>query len=113
MSRPEAGFVRAFTQVRERARVLRPRVRLLGEPSGRTTVGYEVVGGTATAGTDFALQTGTLTFDPGQSVQSVPVQLLDDDEREGRETIKIRLLPAPGAILGTPARLTVAIAAND
>lgn len=113
MSLPEAGFVRAFTKVRERARVLRPRVRLLGEPASRTTVGYEVAGGTAAAGTDFALQTGTLTFDPGQSVQSVPVQLLDDDEREGRETIKIRLLPAPGAILGTPARLTVAIAAND
>lgn len=113
MSLPEAGFVRPFSKIRERETVLRPRVRLLGEHSGRVTVGYEVVGGTATAGSDYTLPNGTLVYDPGQSVQSIPLQILEDREREGRETIKIRLVPNPGAILGTPGRLTVMIAAND
>lgn len=113
MSLPEAGFVRGFSVVRERDRLVRPRVRLLGEPTSRVTIGYEVVGGTASADSDYAVPAGTLVYEPGQTLQSVPVQVLDDQEREGRETIKIRLFPAPGAILGTPAQLTVKIAAND
>ena len=113
MSQPEAGFARGFTGVTERARVLRPRVRLLGEHPGPVTVGFEVVGGTATAGEDYRLTSGTLVFEPGREVRSIPIELLDDRVREGRETIKIRLTPTPGAIVGSPDRLTVKIAAND
>lgn len=113
MSLPEAGFVQGFTKVREQDRLLAPRVRLLGASTARVTVGYEVVGGTATAGSDYTVQAGTLVYEPGQTLQSVPIQLLDDQQREGRETIKIRLVPDPGAILGTPSLLTVKIAAND
>jgi hypothetical protein len=46
-------------------------------------------------------------------VRSIPITLVDDREREGRETIKVRLQPTPGVIVGSPARLTVKIAAND
>jgi hypothetical protein len=113
MSEPEAGFARGFTSVTEKDRVLRPRVRLLGEHAGPVTVGYQVVGGTATAGADYQLSAGTLVFEPGRSVRSIPITLVDDREREGRETIKVRLQPTPGVIVGSPARLTVKIAAND
>lgn len=113
MSQPEAGFARGFAAVTERARVLRPRVRLLGEYPGPVTVGFEVVGGTATAGEDYRLTSGTLVFEPGREVRSIPIELLDDRVREGRETIKVRLTPTPGAIVGSPDRLTVKIAAND
>lgn len=113
MSLPEAGFLRPFTKIRERDRLVRPRVHLLGESTARVTVDYAVVGGTATAGSDYALPAGSLVFEPGQTLQSIPVQLLDDREKEGRETVKIRLLPTSGTVLGTPAQLTITIAGND
>ncbi len=113
MSQPEAGFARAFTSVEERGRVVRPRVRLVGEHAGSVTVGYEVVGGTATAGVDYEPVAGSLVFEPGRSVRSVPIRLRNDREPEGRETIKVRLTATGGAIVGTPDLLTVKIAAND
>ena len=113
MSQPEAGFARAFSSVNERARVMRPRVRLLGEHAAPVTVGYQVVGGTATAGVDYSLAPGSLVFEPGRTLQSLPITLIDDREREGRETIKIRLTTSDDAIVGTPDLLTVKISAND
>ena len=113
MSQPEAGFARAFSSVNERARVMRPRVRLLGEHAAPVTVGYQVVGGTATAGVDYSLAPGSLVFAPGRTLQSLPITLIDDREREGRETIKIRLTTSDDAIVGTPDLLTVKISAND
>ena len=113
MSQPEVGFARAFSSVNERARVMRPRVRLLGEHAAPITVGYQVVGGTATAGVDYSLAPGSLVFAPGRTLQSLPITLIDDREREDRETIKIRLTTSDDAIVGTPDLLTVKISAND
>ncbi|KRF07758.1 hypothetical protein ASG88_02825 [Nocardioides sp. Soil777] len=113
MSQPEVGFVRAFSSVNERARVMRPRVRLLGEHAAPITVGYQVVGGTATAGVDYSLAPGSLVYEPGRTLQSLPITLIDDREREDRETIKIRLTTSDDAIVGTPDVLTVKITAND
>lgn len=113
MSLPEAGFARSFAKIRERERALAPRVRLLGEHTQPVTVRYEVVGGTATVGSDYTIGVGDLVYEPGQAVQRIAVQVLDDRERERGETVKIRLVPSPGAILGTPPQLTVKIAASD
>lgn len=113
MSQPEAGFAQGFTSVEERDGVLRPRVRLLGEHAAPVTVGFQVVGGTATAGVDYALPSGSLVFEPGRTERALPIQLLDDRKRERRESIKIRLTTTDGAIVGTPDLLTVRIGASD
>ena len=55
---------------------------LLGGPAGATsnstvTVHYATANGTAVSGTDYTATSGTLTFGPGQTVQTVTVPILD------------------------------------
>ena len=51
---------------------------LFGEASNSTvTVNYTTVDGSATAGTDYAQKSGTLSFAPGETVKNIPVSLLD------------------------------------
>jgi len=64
------------------------------------TVDYLATAGTATAGTDYAPLSGTLIFDPGQVAKSIPVEVIDDSEVEGNETIEATLVHASGAVLG-------------
>lgn len=55
------------------------------------TVDYAVTGGTATAGDDYALATGTLTFGPGQTTQAIAIDVINDGADEDDETIEITL----------------------
>src|SRR5262249_43261068 len=65
---------------------------VLSEPNSQTvTVKYAAAGGTARAGVDYKLTPGTLTFLPGQTVQAIPIQVLDDTRPEGNETILVNL----------------------
>ena len=52
----------------------------LSAVSGRqVSVDYSTVDGSATAGSDYNLTTGTLEFPPGQTSRSVLVQVVGDD----------------------------------
>ena len=72
-------------------------VSLSRAASERVTVDYATADGTATAGADYTAASGTLTFAPGETEQSVRVTVLDDRDAEGTETLTLALSNASGA----------------
>jgi Ca2+-binding RTX toxin-like protein len=69
-----------------------------GESSnGIVTVDYATVDGTAIGGADFEARNGTLTFQPGETVQTVTLDLNDDLLAEGYERFALELSNASGA----------------
>lgn len=75
----------------------------LAQASGKTvTVVYATTGvGTATAGLDYTSVSGTLTFAPGITQQSVTVPTLGDILLEANETFQLALSNPTNAVLGT------------
>ena len=76
------------------------------------TVNYAVIGGTATGGgEDYTLDSGTLTFLPGSSVEFITIDINDDSEHEDDETVVIELSSpgGPEAVLGSPTQHTYTI----
>ena len=70
-------------------------------PSEPVTVSWTSADGTATAATDYAAVTGgTVTFAPGQTRQTIRVDVLDDRLDESDETFLVRLSDPVNARLG-------------
>ena len=91
-----AGAVLAFAVTLSRA---------ASEP---VTVDYATVDGTATAGVDYTATSGTLTFEAGESSQTVEVGVLDDSHDEGEETLTLRLSnPSEGRLTDAEATGTI------
>nr|MCW1957125.1 glycosyl hydrolase family 18 protein [Mycobacterium sp.] len=65
------------------------------------TVGYSTANGTATAGQDYTASTGTLTFAPGVTSQTVNVAVTGDTAVESSETFTVTLANPVGASLST------------
>ena len=63
------------------------------------TVSYETEDGSATAGSDYTSASGSLTFDAGQTEQTVSVPVLQNVGDSVRETVVFRLTNPAGAIL--------------
>ena len=77
-----------------------------GNTSLPSSVDYARTGGTATPGSDFTLEAGSVSFAAGETQKSVRVALIDDSAGEGDETVQVTLSdPSVGSSLG---RLTVA-----
>ena len=74
-------------------------VTLSRAASGTVAVAYATADGTATAGADYTARKGQLTFDPGETLKTVRVPVLDDAHDEGEETLTLRLSAASGAVL--------------
>ena len=64
------------------------------------TADWETADGTATAGTDYAAGSGTLTFNAGDESKTISVTVAGDDVDEPNETLTVTLSNAPGATLG-------------
>jgi hypothetical protein len=64
------------------------------------SVGYATADGTATGGSDYASASGTLTFAPGVTTRSLPVQVLGDLMVEVDETFRVSLAAPTNATLG-------------
>ncbi len=82
----------------------------LGAESGKAiTVTYATADGTATAGEDYSAVSDTLTFDPGDTVQTFDVPINDDVIDEYDESIWLQLSnPVNATLTGTnPATLTI------
>jgi hypothetical protein len=63
------------------------------------TVDYATANGTASAPSDYAAATGTLTFEPGETTKSVAVAVHGDNADESNETFTLNLRSAsPAAI---------------
>ena len=66
-------------------------VTLSRAAAGQVTVDYQTVNGTASAGSDYTAANGTLTFEAGDTEETVEVAVLDDSHDEGEETLTLRL----------------------
>ena len=65
------------------------------------TVDYATSDGTAEAGLDYTAASGTLTFTPGETTQTVPVTVLNDTAFEPDETLVLTLSGASNATIAT------------
>ena len=64
----------------------------LSHASSRTvTVAYATQGGSATAGSDYTAASGTLTFNAGNTSDTIRVPVLTDSDDESQETLTITL----------------------
>jgi len=78
------------------------------------TVNYSVTGGTATgSGTDYMLASGTLTFAPFDTSETIALSFNNDSIDEDDETIEITLSTPASATVGTPSLHTLTIDDDD
>jgi hypothetical protein len=74
-----------------------------GATGGTTTVDYATAGGTATSDTDFTAASGTLSFAPGITTQTITVSITDDLIVEGSEVFTVGLSNIADATSGAAA----------
>lgn len=58
---------------------------------GAITVDFETLNGTALSTADYTATSGTLTFDPGQTTQTITLEILNDDLNEAAESFFVNL----------------------
>ena len=81
---------------------------------GTVTVDYNTGDGTANAGSDYIAVSGTLIFDEGVTSQTFMVDILNDAEYEGDETVNLSLSnPLGGAGLDSPSTAVLTITEDD
>jgi uncharacterized protein YkwD len=83
-----------------------------GSTAAPLVVNY-TLGGTASAGADFALLTGSVTIPASSSTAAITVTPLDDTLVEGSETVVVTLAAGPGYAVVAPTNATVTIADDD
>jgi thiamine phosphate synthase YjbQ (UPF0047 family) len=83
-----------------------------GDTTEALTVGY-TVSGTATAGTDFPAQSGTVTIPAGQTTATVMINPTDDTVDEPDETIILTVTDGSNYNVGTPSSATGTILDDD
>ncbi len=74
-------------------------VRLDEASASIVTVDYETIDDTALAGADYVAKSGTLTFQPGVTFNSVVVVIVGDGIGEGPEQFRVSLSNAVGATI--------------
>ncbi|MGF1479153.1 MAG: Calx-beta domain-containing protein [Cyanophyceae cyanobacterium] len=85
----------------------------LNQPSSKpVAVKYTTVDGSAIAAEDYVAQNGTLTFNPGQTRQTIAVDILGDLQAEDTETFSLQFSQATNGQLSDPVA-TVAILDDD
>jgi predicted outer membrane repeat protein len=72
-------------------------VTLSAASASSVTVDYATANGTATAGSDYVATSGTLTFAPGVTSQTITVDVIGDTTVESNETFVVNLSNASGA----------------
>lgn len=77
------------------------------------TVDYEMRNGTAVSGSDFAGMRETLTFLPGETAQTISIQILDDDVLEQVENFTVELSNPENVTLGADNVATISIIDDD
>jgi sugar lactone lactonase YvrE len=76
-------------------------VRLTNASSQTVTVDYSTSNGTAIAGSDYVAASGTLTFNPHETVKTVAIVINSDNANEADETFYLNLSNASNASIGS------------
>ncbi|HVK14668.1 MAG TPA: Calx-beta domain-containing protein [Gemmataceae bacterium] len=108
---PLVTFGAATAEATEGAKrtTVRLPVYLSGPAPAAVTVRYRVTGGSATAGKDYVLASGKLTFAPSQTRKEILLSVLPDTLTEGDETLVLTLSDPTGGLLGAETELTVTL----
>ena len=110
------GFDSASYRVAENAGSVELTVKLLsGSLTETVTLNYETMNGSAIAGEDYTTMQAMLTLSPGDTEETIIVQIIDDNTNEPDEMFTV-LLSLDGTFAGVtldPAIATVTIPAND
>ncbi len=113
LSQPTWSLGAATASVAENAGVLNLTVTLSAAAPMTTTVAYATSNGTATAGSDYLAQAGTLVFAPNQTSTTIAIPIIDDGVDEPNETFTVTLSAPAGGRLGTIPSTTVTITDDD
>ena len=62
---------------------------------------------------DYTTTSGSITFSPTVSQQTILVPIIDDQIRENRETLTVTLTNAPARVMLVPRQGTIGILDND
>ncbi|MDD1472111.1 hypothetical protein MEO41_12245 [Dolichospermum sp. ST_sed4] len=82
----------------------------LSNPSTQSiTVKYATANGTATSGLDYTSKSGTLTFAPGVTNQSLNIPILNNNLNEADETFSLQLTAPTNAVLGANSTVSTTI----
>ncbi len=82
--------------------------------SSAVTVNYvSTAGGSASASADYTAVSGTLTFDPGETVKTIALPLVNDTLAESAETVLLALNSPSGAVLSTTSAHSFTIEDDD
>ena len=76
------------------------RLSLSSESGKAVTVDFQTENDTAHAGMDYVARSGTVTFQPGQTTQTIVVDVTGDTLHEAVEQFRVRLANATAATLG-------------
>jgi hypothetical protein len=90
------------------------KVTRTGGTDGTVTVQYTTANGSAADPDDYAATSGALTFGNGETVKTIAIPIVNDDESEGDETVNLILSnPTGGAVLGDLSTSELVILASD
>ena len=110
---PMVQFSAATATVAENGGTLALEVTLSEAAGQIIKVSYATSNGTATAGSDYTAQSGTLTFNPGVTSQTINVAISNNSLYEGDETFQVTLSNPVYATLGTLDEIEVTIQEDD
>ena len=86
----------------------------LSAASGKPAiVAYAATGGTAVSGRDYTLKNGTLVFEPGETVKSIDIGIIDNKLYEDSRTLEVTLSNPVNAVLGKQTVHAYTIIDND
>ena len=103
-------FAQSSYSIGENGILLNVIVERVGGSSGRADVEVDLSPGTATAAADYESGFIRLSFDDGQTSETVPINILNDTETESGETFILTLTsPRDGTTLADPYVSTVTI----
>ena len=88
-------------------------VSLSAASANTVTVKYATANGTATAGSDYTMTAGTLTFPPGDTKKTISVPIINDAAVESEQTFTVTLSTPVNATLGAIPRYTCKITSDD
>ncbi len=111
----ELRFAQASKQAGEGAGSATFTVNRVNGDDGAVSVSFATSNGSATAGSDYVANSGTLSWgDNDDGSRNITVQILEDGLDENDETVNLALSnPTGGASLGSPSTATLTILDND
>ncbi|HEY0550617.1 MAG TPA: Calx-beta domain-containing protein, partial [Verrucomicrobiae bacterium] len=112
-AQPFVGFAAANSSASESSGVVQVPITLSIPAETAASVDYIVAPGTAISGADFLTGSGTINFNPGDTVGFVPVTLLNDAVIEANKTVLLTLSNAVGLRFGTQTNHALTILDDD